>query len=69
MWLICLVLFFIFANPATFRVTRRAISGLASSDGLATQAGVLVHAILFAAATRAVYRKKSKYTLMYPPGW
>lgn len=69
MWIICLLLFFALANPATFRVTRQIVSGLASPEGLPTQLGVLVHAMVYVATWRLIQRTRSQYSYQYPPGW
>ena len=63
------IMFFIVANPATFKLVRSvAGSWVASADGLPTTAGLLLHALVFVILThllwRAVYRKKSGYAMM-----
>ena len=67
MWIICLLMFFVFANPATFRVTRQVVSGLASPEGLPTQLGVLVHAVVYVLTWRILQRTSSRYSYQYPP--
>ena len=69
MWIICLLLFFVLANPATFRVTRQVVSGLASPEGLPTQLGVLVHAMVYVVMWRVIHRSRSQYSYQYPSGW
>jgi len=52
-----LVLFFIFANPATFKLMRDILGGwVASPEGLPKQAGVLLHALVFVIVSRFVMR-------------
>jgi len=63
------IVFFIVANPATFKLVRSvAGSWVASADGLPTTAGLLLHALVFVILThllsRAVYGKKSGYAMM-----
>lgn len=63
------IMFFIVANPATFKLVRSvAGSWVASADGLPTTAGLLLHALVFVILThllwRAVYGKKSGYAMM-----
>ena len=55
------ILFFLLANPAAYKLTRKAVSGIASADGLPTQLGVLVHALVFVFALRFLYRRFSGY--------
>ena len=51
MWtkiLIFMITFFIVANPATFKIVRRLLgSWVASGEGLATPAGLILHALVF----------------------
>jgi hypothetical protein len=63
-WLIPLIAFFIFANPATFKFVARILGNwVANSYGLPTQAGVLVHALVFVFVVGALMkRRKSYYT-------
>jgi len=68
MWIVCFVLFLILANPATFRLTRKLYNGIASSDGLATQVGVLVHAVVYTVAHSILWRQVN-YEQEYPQGW
>jgi hypothetical protein len=53
MWtkiLIFMVVFFLVANPATFKIVRKVLgSWVASADGLATPAGLVLHAAVFVA--------------------
>jgi hypothetical protein len=70
--LIPFILFFIVANPSTFKLVRGvAGSWVASADGLPTTAGLLLHALVFVTLChflwRAVYGKKSGYTMMAGP--
>jgi len=52
-----LILFFIIANPATFKATRSLFGGWVSSpEGLAKQAGVLLHAVVFVLVSRLIWR-------------
>ena len=55
------ILFFLVANPLTYKITRRAFSGIASADGMPTQAGVLVHALVFVLLSKFVMRRFSRY--------
>jgi hypothetical protein len=61
-----LIAFFLIANPMTYKVTRGLSSAIASTDGLPSQAGVFLHAIVFVAVVkflmRLLRRRKSKYT-------
>ena len=51
MWnkiLVLIVVFFIVANPATFKIVRGLLGGwVASADGKATPAGLILHAAVF----------------------
>lgn len=53
MWtkvLIFLIVFFIVANPATFKIMRKLLGAwVASADGLATPAGLVLHSAVFVA--------------------
>ena len=56
-FLLALALFFVIANPALFKMTRKVFgSVVASPEGLPTQAGVLLHALVFVLAGRFVGR-------------
>jgi hypothetical protein len=59
-FLLAVALFFVIANPALFKITRefffRFRGAIASADGLPTQAGVLLHALVFVLAGRFVGR-------------
>jgi len=56
-FLLAVALFFIIANPALFKLTRKVFGGaVASAEGLPTQAGVLLHALVFVLAGRFVGR-------------
>jgi uncharacterized membrane protein len=58
--LIVVLLFFIVANPALFKVTRRLGSWIASPEGLPKTGGLLLHAVVFAVVTRVVMRTLSR---------
>jgi len=59
--------FFVIANPATFKLTRSLFgSWVAAADGLPTTAGLLLHALVFVIVAHFVWRlvwgkKKSSY--------
>ena len=60
------ILFFIVANPETFKLVRSvAGSWVASAEGLPTTLGLLLHALVFVLLCtflwRLVYGKRSKY--------
>ena len=60
------ILFFIVANPATFKLVRSVTgSWVASAEGLPTTLGLLLHALVFVLLCtflwRLVYGKRSKY--------
>ena len=56
-FLLAVALFFVIANPAMFKLTRKVFgSVVASPEGLPTQAGVLLHALVFVLAGRFVGR-------------
>ena len=64
------IVFFIVANPATFKLVRSvAGSWVASAEGLPTTAGLLLHALVFVVLThllwRAVFGKKSKFSAQH----
>ena len=51
------IVFFIVANPETFKLVRKvAGSWVASADGLPTQAGVLLHALVFVLALHFLWK-------------
>ena len=53
--MIFLIVFFIVANPATFKIMRGILgSWVASSEGLATPAGLILHAAVFVALAIAI---------------
>lgn len=58
---LALLLFFIVANPATFKLTRKVLGAIASPDGLPTQLGVAVHALVYVLLTGFVMRRFSRY--------
>lgn len=61
-FILALALFFIIANPAVFKLTRKVFGDMiASTDGLPTQAGVLLHALVFVLLTHFVGRFMSRY--------
>jgi len=64
-----LVLFFIFANPETFKLMRGILGGwVASPEGLPKQAGVLLHALVFVIVSKFLWRtfvKRSAYESDY----
>jgi hypothetical protein len=62
-WIIPLLLFFIVANPATYKMTRKAVGSIASADGLPSQMGVAVHALVFVVLAKFIMRRTSGYTL------
>jgi len=56
-FLLAVALFFIIANPALFKLTGQLFGRMiASPEGLPTQAGVLLHALVFVLAGRLVGR-------------
>ena len=55
------ILFFLIANPLTYKVTRKVFGGIASTDGLPTQVGVLLHAFVFVMLSKFVMRRFSSY--------
>ena len=47
--MIFLIVFFIIANPATFKIMRGVLGAwVASAEGLATPAGLILHSVVFA---------------------
>ena len=61
-YLIPLIAFMVFANPAIFKIVRGIIgSWVAGSDGVATNAGLLLHGILFVIIVGFLMRKTSGY--------
>jgi len=65
--LVPFAVFFLVANPATFKLVRKILgSWVASADGLPTTAGLLLHALVFVIVAHFVWRlvwgtKKSSY--------
>lgn len=56
-WIIPLIAFFIFANPATFKQVASILGNwVANSYGLPTQAGVLLHALVFILALHFLWK-------------
>ena len=66
--LIYLILFYLVANPATFKLVRKVLgSWVASAEGLPTSAGLLLHAVVY--VTLACYLPaKIVSTYAGPPG-
>ena len=66
--LVPFTVFFVVANPATFKAVRSiAGSWVASADGLPTTAGLLLHALVFVIVAHFLWRliygkKKSSYS-------
>lgn len=60
--LVCLaVLFFVVANPETYRLVNSVLGGVVSvsdASGCATQVGVAVHAVVFALAVHLLCKAK-----------
>ena len=51
------IVFFIVANPETFKLVRKVAGGwVASADGLPSQAGVLLHALVFVLALHFLWK-------------
>jgi len=68
--LVVILLFFIIANPALFKLTRALGGWVASPEGLPKTGGLLLHAVVFAVVTRFVMRalrrrKMRKYYSQY----
>jgi len=55
------IIFFLIANPLTYKVTRKVFGGIASPDGMPTQVGVLLHAFVFVMLSKFVMRRFSGY--------
>jgi hypothetical protein len=60
--IIPLLIFFIVANPATYKMTRKVLGSIASPDGLPSQMGVAVHAVVFVILAKFIMRRVSGYT-------
>lgn len=61
-YLLPLILFMIFASPATFKAVRGVAGGwVASADGEAKFAGLLLHAVLFVWVVGFLMRRVSFY--------
>jgi hypothetical protein len=61
-WVLPLIAFFIFANPVTFKfVASIAGNWVANSYGLPTQAGVLIHALVFIFVVGLLMKRVSFY--------
>jgi len=60
--LVCLaILFFVVANPETYRLVNSVLGGVVSvsdASGCATQVGVAVHAVVFALAVHFLCKAK-----------
>jgi hypothetical protein len=55
--LIPFILFFIVANPSTFKLTRSVFGAwVAAADGLPTTAGLLLHALVFVILAHCLWR-------------
>ena len=67
-WIIPLLIFFIVANPATYKMTRKVLGSIASPDGLPSQMGVAVHAMVFVILTKFIMRRVSGYSIAGTPG-
>ena len=66
-YLIPLVLFMIFASPATFKAVRGVAGGwVAGVDGEAKFAGLLLHAVLFVWVVGFLMRRVSRYGDLHP---
>jgi hypothetical protein len=68
--LVVVLLFFIIANPALYKVTRALGGWVASPEGLPKTGGLLLHGIVFAVVCRVImrmlYRRKMrKYYSQY----
>ena len=68
--LVVVLLFFIIANPALFKMTRALGGWVASPEGLPKTGGLLLHGIVFAVVCRMVMRmllrrKMRKYYSQY----
>ena len=67
MWtkiLIFMIVFFIVANPSTFKIIRNLLGAwVASADGLATPAGLILHSVVFVALSILIpkYLMRSSY--------
>lgn len=73
MWakiLIFMIVFFIVANPATFKIVRKVLGAwVASAEGVATPAGLILHSVVFVALamgvpkllTRSYYEGEDEY--------
>ena len=63
------ITFFVVANPATFKLTRKVLGNwVAAADGLPTTAGLLLHALVFVLVAHFLWRflkgpKRSSYRL------
>ena len=68
--LVVILLFFIIANPALFKMTRALGGWVASPEGCPKAGGLLLHAVVFAVVTRFIMkslrrRKMRKYYSQY----
>ena len=67
MWtkvMIFLIVFFIVANPSTFKIMRKLLGAwVASAEGLATPAGLILHSVVFVALAILIpkYLMRSSY--------
>lgn len=62
MFMLPFLLFFMIANPLTYKMTRKVFGGIASPEGLPTQVGVLLHAFVFVMLLKFVLKRLSQYT-------
>ena len=53
-------LFYIVANPATFKLVNRLISGVADAQGCPTRMGLFIHAVVFFLVTWALMNINKK---------
>jgi len=61
-WVLPLIAFFIFANPVTFKLVASILGNwVANSYGLPTQAGVLVHSLVFIFVVGMLMKRVSFY--------
>ena len=67
MWtkvMIFLIVFFIVANPSTFKIMRKLLGAwVANAEGLATPAGLILHSVVFAVLAILIpkYLMRSSY--------
>jgi len=58
------IAFFLISNPMTYKITRSISGAIASPEGLPTQVGVLLHALVFVLLVKFLMRlfRRSGYT-------